>query len=92
MLEKEKNPRTLVIVLIGVVIVLALLVVYALIIKPSINGFAVKLQNEGVTYTLDAIVSQVQQNGYVQIPVGNQTLVLVPYQPKAGSGTSTPAP
>ena len=73
----DRNPKTLMAVLVGVVIVLALLVVYAFILKPTLNGYAVKLQNEGVTYTLDAIISQVGQNGYVQLPVGNQTVTLI---------------
>ncbi|MDD5700064.1 MAG: hypothetical protein PHH00_02635 [Candidatus Nanoarchaeia archaeon] len=77
MIEREKSPKRLTMVLVGVIIALVLLVAYAFIVKPSINGFAVKLQNDAFAYTLNAIVSQVQQNGYVQIPAGNQTLTLI---------------
>ena len=74
------NSRRLTIILVGIIIVLVLAGLYLLVLKPSINGYAVKLQNEGVVYTLNAILSQLQQNGYVQIPVGNQTLTLIPPQ------------
>lgn len=78
----DRNPRALVFVLIAVIVVLALVLLYAFVVQPSMNGYAVKLQNEGVAYTLSLILAQVQQNGYVEIPVSeNQSLVLVPYSP-----------
>ena len=78
-----KNKR---VVLFAVVAVLVLLVLYAFVVHPAVNGYVVKLQNQsmiqgvnqGVIYTLDTILSQVQQKGYVQIPAGNnQTLTLI---------------
>ncbi len=68
--------------LVILVIVLSLLVLYAFVLKPAMNGYVVKSQNDGVNYVIASIVNQIQQQGYVQIPVGNETLVLVPYQPE----------
>lgn len=75
----DRNPRTLVIVLVGVVIVLALLVVYAFILKPSINGYVTKAQNEGVQYAIFSIMQQAAQCQQVPLknPFGNETMNLV---------------
>jgi hypothetical protein len=82
------NSRRLTVILVGIIAVLVLILLYAFVVRPSINGYAVKLQTEGVDYALSAILSQIQQNGYVQIPVGNQTLTLVPYIPSQSSATT----
>jgi hypothetical protein len=31
---------------------------------------------------LNALLSQLYQNGYIQIPIGDEVLTLVPYQPQ----------
>lgn len=86
----SRKPRNkLVFVLVAVIVVLALLVLYAFAIRPAVSGYTINAQNEGINYALSSIVSQVQQNGYAQIPVGNQTLVLVPYSPQASNQTSS---
>ncbi|HTZ41662.1 MAG TPA: hypothetical protein VMC07_00435 [Candidatus Omnitrophota bacterium] len=74
------NRKKLVIFLTGIIIILALILAYIFILRPSLNGYAINLQKQGSLYTLNAVLSQVQQNGYVQIPVGNQTLTLIPPQ------------
>lgn len=81
----EKNKLTIGLVIISAV--LLIVVLYLLVIGPAINGYAVKAENYGVTSTLNAIISQVQQNGYVQIPAGNnQTLILIPYRQNTTAG------
>ncbi|MDE1848753.1 MAG: hypothetical protein KGH55_01855 [Nanoarchaeota archaeon] len=80
----QRTPKNrLVVILIAVIAVLALLVIYAFAIRPAVSGYTINAQNAGINYALSAIVSQVQQNGYAQIPVGNQTLILVPYNAQA---------
>ena len=86
---EQKNRTGLVITLLVVVIILlSVVVLYSFLIQPKFNGFVVDKQNEGIlagqNYVVQSILTQVQQNGYVEIPVGeNQTLVLVPYQQPA---------
>ena len=79
-MERESN-RILIAVLIILVAVLGGMVLYSFALKPAISGYVVNAQNQGVNLAVASIVSQIQQQGYVQIPVGNQTLVLVPYNP-----------
>ena len=68
-------------ILIIIIVVLAGIMIYAFVIKPKISGYNVQKQTEGVQIAISYIVSQLQQNGFVQIPIGNQTLILVPYAP-----------
>ena len=83
------NSKRLTIILVGIIAVLLLVVLYAFILRPSINGYAIKLQTDGVNYALNLILSEVQQKGYVQIPVGeNQSIMLVPYIPPQNPSVS----
>ena len=74
------------------VVIMALVMIYAFVIQPAVSGYAVQKQNEGAqagaNYVVSYILTQLQQNGYVQIPVGNQTLILVPYTPPAKNGAA----
>ncbi len=75
------KTNVLVAVLVVVIVILAGIMVYAFVVKPRISGYNVQKQTEGVQIAINYIITQLQQNGFVQIPVGNQTLILVPYTP-----------
>jgi len=68
-------------ILVLVIVILAGIMVYAFVIKPKISGYNTQKQTEGVQIAVNYIVAQLQQNGFVQIPIGDQTLILVPYSP-----------
>ncbi|MEK6760622.1 MAG: hypothetical protein AABX93_01730 [Nanoarchaeota archaeon] len=68
------------IVLAILVVILLAVVIYAFAIKPAMNGYVINAQNTGIQYAINAILLQIQEKGYAEIPVGNQTLILVPYQ------------
>lgn len=82
MMEKEGSPNRLVIILIGIIVVLALVFLYAFVLKPSITANAVKLQSQEDIKILSAIIAQVSQAGYITLPVPgtNQTVTLIPPQ------------
>ena len=75
------NKNIMIAILALVIIVLAGVMVYSFVIKPKISGYNVEKQTEGVEIAINYILAQLQQNGFVQIPLGNQTLILVPYTP-----------
>ena len=75
------NKNIIIVILALVIIVLAGVMVYSFVIKPKISGYNVEKQTEGVEIAINYILAQLQQNGFVQIPLGNQTLILVPYTP-----------
>ena len=79
----------LITVLVLIIVILVGVVVYAFVIKPAISGYTVQKQTEGVQIAVNSILAQLQQNGFVQIPVGNQTLILVPYTPPSTQPPST---
>ena len=73
--------KNLFILTLVVALVLILVVAYVMFIKPAINGYVIQKQIEAKDITLLSIVSQIQQQGFAQINLGNQTLVLVPVNP-----------
>ena len=82
---KEMNGRSSSIktaVLVGIIAVLVLVGLYFLVVKPSINGYAVKLQSDGVMIALNTILTDVNQYGYTILPIPgtNQTVTLIPPQ------------
>ncbi|MDP3992402.1 MAG: hypothetical protein Q8P79_02770 [Nanoarchaeota archaeon] len=84
------NKNVLIVVLVAVIVVLAAIMAYAFLIRPAFTGYTVEKQNEGVQIAVNYIVGQLQQQGFVQIPIGNQTLILVPYNPPAAQTTGQP--
>lgn len=64
------------------VIVLLALVIYAFIIAPSINAYVVQKQLEVKDYVLTTMLSQIEKQGYTEIVNGNDTIILVPYNPQ----------
>jgi hypothetical protein len=74
--------------LVVVILILLMLVVYAYAVKPYINSYVVQKQIEAKDYVLDTIINQVNTTGYVELTMGNKSLILVPYQQPALSGAS----
>ena len=81
---RNENDKTKLIVkiLIVVVILLALIVLYLVVFQQQYNNFVAQKQTEGINLFISQyLIPQLQQNGYVSIPIGNQTLYLVPVVP-----------
>ena len=76
------KKNVLITVLVAVIVVMAIILVYIFLIRPSVTGYAVDRRSEGVEFAIASIIAQIQQNGFAQIPVGNETLILVPYIPE----------
>lgn len=73
------NQSRIVAIMAAVIVVLAVALVYSLALKPAFNGYVVAKQVEAQESVVSAIVGQVGQTGYVQIPVGEgeQPIILV---------------
>ena len=87
--ENNKYKKTIKI-LMGVVILLVLVMAYFFLVRPLTNNYILEKQTEAqistYNFMIQDMVTQIQQNGYYQVPIGNQTLVLVPYQPAQQQG------
>ena len=76
------RTRILIVVLVLIIVVLAGIMLYVFAIKPKISGYVVERQREGVVIAVNSILAQLQQQGFVQIPLNqNQSIILVPYVP-----------
>lgn len=78
-----ENKR-LVWALIAVIVVMALVISY-FVIKPKIDKRDIDNQVKGYNLAIDSLLSQLQQQGYIQLGMGNETLYLVPYNPNGGN-------
>jgi len=66
------------------IVVLALALIYVLLIEPKIQGYVVQKQVNAQEVTVQAIVQIVNQQGYVVLGQGNDSVVLVKYNPEQG--------
>ena len=76
----DKN-KLVVRILILIIALLALVVIYAFVVRPAVTGYAINNYEQGYIRAqsdlLSNIWTQIQQTGYAQIPLGeNQVLVL----------------
>jgi hypothetical protein len=83
-MKDKKDKKNLAIkIMAGIIILLILFITYSFIVKPQLQKYNDNRRLEGIEfYVLSVILPQLQQNGFVQIPIGNETLILVPYIPQ----------
>ena len=75
------KSRVVISILVVLVIILGAVVLYSFVVAPAIQGYVIQKQTEGVQIAVNSILLQLQQQGFVQIPLGEgqQPLILVPY-------------
>ena len=90
-MHERRDKKSLTIkIMAAVIIVLMLFMVFVFVIKPQMAKYDDNRRLEGIEYyVLAVILPQLQQNGFVQIPIGNETLILVPYIPPQGQQEAT---
>tara|TARA_Y100000034_G_C6777927_1_gene347479 strand:- start:167 stop:481 length:315 start_codon:yes stop_codon:yes gene_type:complete len=87
----DKVKRTGIVVLVLLVLVLGGIVAYSYAVKPLTTGYATKNYNQGANDVLNALLTQIQTQGYIQIPVNDeQSLFLHPFQPEVTQPTVQP--
>lgn len=78
---KRDRKDVLILVLVLVIVILIGVVGYVFLVSPALNGLVIKGYNQGQVDTINAIILQVNNAGYVELYAGdNQSLILVPYQ------------
>lgn len=85
MSNESDKTKLMIKVLIAVVVLLAIIVLYLLVFQNQYNNFVNERRAEGVNLAVSQILAEIQANGYVQIPIGDQVLILVPYIPEGNS-------
>jgi hypothetical protein len=83
-MNKEERRGLVIKVLLAIIVILVLFIIFIFVVRPSFNNYVYNKQIAAQAIVLNNILYQLQQQGYVQLPVGeNQTLILVPYKPSA---------
>jgi uncharacterized protein (UPF0333 family) len=84
-MDKNRTGKIIVILVLVIIILLGILA-YFFVIKPSINGYVIKTQNEAKDVVLSSILYQIQQQGFVTITdqAGN-SIILAPVQQPAST-------
>jgi len=76
----EKSGLTIKI-LVLIIVLLVLVIAYVLALKPAVSGFIVKKQvgayQQGQADTLNSIWVQIQQTGAAQIPLGDNSVLVL---------------
>lgn len=65
-----------------IIITLCLILTYVLVLKPKLEKWEVENQVIGYEIAINQTLLQLQEQGYVQMKIGNQTLYLIPYNPE----------
>jgi len=81
MVGSEYKLRTYLKISITIIIVLLLVIVYFLIARPQLQGYVIRKQIEAQQTAIQTILQIVQQQGYIQIGQGNNSVILVPFNP-----------
>jgi uncharacterized protein YpmB len=81
----NRDKRNVVITILAILVVILILVlIYFFVVQPGINKFVYNKQIEAANIVANNVyadmLTQLQNTGMYQLQVGNQTLVLVPYQ------------
>jgi len=67
-------------ILIGMIIILVILLLFFLVLKPGLQKYVLNKQIEAQVFIYKNMIDQLQKTGAYQVPLGNQTLILVPYK------------
>ena len=93
-METKKAGR-LIISLIIIIVILLAVIVYTFLARPAINGYIIQKQIEAKDVVLNALLSQIQQQGYARITDAEGNSVLLgpaQVQPEESSGTEQTSP
>jgi hypothetical protein len=74
-MERRRSVTTF--VLIALVIILGLAVLYAFVLKPAIDGYAINAQNIGVEYAVSTIMQAASNCQVVPLNFNNKSISLV---------------
>lgn len=80
----DRSTKTVIWIMLIVILVLLLFIGYVFLVKPAYTGFVTNQQiagyQVGYQQVVNNMLTQLQQTGYVQLNVGNQTIILAPVQ------------
>jgi type II secretory pathway component PulM len=85
MINRENKNSLVIKILVAIVVLLVLVLVYFFVVQPGFNKFVYNKQIEAANIVANNVyadmLTQLQNTGMYKLQVGNQTLILIPYQP-----------
>ena len=75
------KQKTIIKILAGMIILLALVILYFFVISPKIDSIASDNQIIGYSVAIENILSQLMRKGYVEMDIEGETIMLIPYNP-----------
>ena len=71
-------------ILISVLAILVIALLFFFVAQPAYNSFVeTKMLNGIELYIFNFMIPSLQEKGYVEIVIGNESLILVPYVPES---------
>lgn len=67
----------MIVVLVLAVIILTMIVIYAFVIKPAINGYTIRAQTEGYNYAIVSLIQEAQSCKPIPLTFNNQTVNII---------------
>ena len=74
---KEDKSKILVLCLIAIIVILLGFVMYSFVVRPALNGYAVRLRNEGLQYAVTSIMQQAITCQPVPLTFQDQTINMI---------------
>ncbi len=74
-MANKKN--VLITLLVAVIVVMAVILVYVFLIRPSVTGYTVEKQNQAIEFAVFSIMQQAATCQPVPLTFGNQTINLI---------------
>ena len=71
------KTRITIIILVVVVLILAGILIYTLVVRPSITGYAIDAQNQGYAFAIAQVMQLAAQCQQVPLVSGNTTINLI---------------
>ena len=75
------KQKTIIKILAGMIILLALVILYFFVISPKIDSIASDNQIICYNVAIENILSQLMRKGYVEMDIEGETIMLIPYNP-----------
>lgn len=69
------------VIAVSVIVLLGVALLYITVVSPKIQGYVIDKQTQAQENTVNAILQIVDQQGYVAIGDGENSVVLIKYQP-----------
>lgn len=82
-MKDSNSNRGIIWTMAGIILILVLVLLYFFVFSPQYDNFVNDKRLEGIDlYIAQIMLPSIQQNGFMQVPLGNQSLILAAVSPE----------